>query len=402
MDSNKTKYPSGARSGRALRVLNRRTISIRTFPTSPFLPKSVSQRFFQQINYSSSTEDSSAELLALQLCEQDEVLCITGSGARPLDLLTAAPVKISSIDFCAEQNHLLRLKMEAFRQLSYTEMCGFLGIQEPMQAATLRLQMFETLAAKLPAATSQFWRQHLNYIRRGVLYCGTWERLLRVLSFTTWLRRSRVKGLLACESLDAQRDYWEKHWTGWQFKTYLQLLSTRFLWTSIVREPGARLIPKDFNVAGYLHDCLTRMASHSLLRSNPYANLLFYGKYTSHCKLPQHLREENFDLVRARLDQVSVIDGDLDAYLRHHQSHFDAFSLSDFASYAPEETYEAVWDSVAQAARPGARFCERLFLVKRKLAGQHLRRDEELERELASIDHTCLYSFHAGSFDQSI
>ena len=59
----------------------------------------MKEDFFNKINYSASNEDSESERIALSLTSEDTVLCITGSGARSLDLLVDSPKEIVSIDF---------------------------------------------------------------------------------------------------------------------------------------------------------------------------------------------------------------------------------------------------------------------------------------------------------------
>lgn len=52
-------------------------------------------------------------------------------------------------------------------------------------------------------------------------------------------------------------------------------MTNRFLWTHIIREPGAKLIKKDFNVVKYTLDKLNHLMSVSLLKENDFANLIF-------------------------------------------------------------------------------------------------------------------------------
>ena len=352
-------------------------------------------KFFQQINYSSSTEDSDAELLALKLASYETVVCVTGSGARTLDLIPCRPEKIFSVDFNAAQNHLLRLKLAAYSKLNYPEFCAFLGLNDQFTRSQ-KLEIYHSLAGELSSDCRQYWNNSKSQISKGILYCGTWEKLLRAMSKTTVLRTRHVNGLLNSKTVQEQSDYWEKHWSGWFFKTYLKVLSNRFLWTSIIREPGAKLIPVDFDVANYLYECLRKMARHSLMSENPYANLLFCGRYTSRCKLPPHLREQNYSVIKDGLERVKVVDEDLAGFLARSENRFDAFSLSDFSSYASEKEYNETWQAVINAARKDAKFCERQFLVKRHLALQALRRDQQLEEQLKKVDHTCLYTFCAG------
>ena len=68
--------------------------------------------FLETINYSSSNEDSYSEWKALSIGPDDSILCITGSGSRPLDLLIKGPREIVSLDFNPCQNFLLKFKIE--------------------------------------------------------------------------------------------------------------------------------------------------------------------------------------------------------------------------------------------------------------------------------------------------
>jgi S-adenosylmethionine-diacylglycerol 3-amino-3-carboxypropyl transferase len=88
----------------------------------------MSNQFFNKINYSACNEDSESELQALSLTKSDTLLCITASGARPLDLLIGKPKKIISIDFNRTQNYLLSLKIAAYKTLNYSEFLSFIGV----------------------------------------------------------------------------------------------------------------------------------------------------------------------------------------------------------------------------------------------------------------------------------
>ena len=84
--------------------------------------------FFETINYSSVNEDSNSEFKALNINKNDTVLCITGSGARILDLLIKDPKEIVAVDFNPCQNFLLELKIAAIQKLEYEDFLRFIGI----------------------------------------------------------------------------------------------------------------------------------------------------------------------------------------------------------------------------------------------------------------------------------
>ena len=136
----------------------------------------MKEDFFNKINYSASNEDSESERIALSLTSEDTVLCITGSGARSLDLLVDSPKEIVSMRFqSSSKNFLLELKIAAFKSLTYDELMEFLGVR----SSENRVVMFDQLKTQLSADALNFWQKHNHLIKAGVLYCGTWERLLK-------------------------------------------------------------------------------------------------------------------------------------------------------------------------------------------------------------------------------
>jgi S-adenosylmethionine-diacylglycerol 3-amino-3-carboxypropyl transferase len=354
----------------------------------------MKEDFFSKIVYSSSNEDSESERLALQLNNEDSVLCITGSGARSLDLLVDSPKEIVSIDFNPAQNFLLELKIAAFKTLSYDELLEFLGVRSSED----RIILFDKIKKHLSTNALDFWQKRMKLIKDGVLYCGTWERLLNKMLKFAYFRRKKIKALLEATTIEEQQRIWKSKWDTFSWRLFIGVLSNRFLWVKIIREPGAKLIPKDFNVKQYMLDRIEYMAMNFKLSENHYANLLFNGSYMESCILPHHLRPENFDVVRENIERIEIVTASLLDYLPKNKGRFSKFSLSDFSSYAPPEIYHSIWENVIFSAKSGAVFCERYFLVKRNPEKQFtvLQKDLELEISVAKKDISAIYTFGIG------
>ncbi len=358
--------------------------------------------FFTKINYSACNEDSESERRALQLTHTDTVLCITGSGARPLDLLIDKPAKIISVDFNATQNYLLALKIAAYQTLTYAEFLVFIGMDE----ASHRAALYHKVTAQLSPAVKDWWDAHYALIARGLLYAGTWERLLRSLSKVAFFRTRQLQILMASPSLDSQKAYWNTHWDNTTWRLFLKLLSNRLLWTKVIQEPGALLIPQTFDIYAYMHTRLNHLAHTHLLRDNHFAHLLFYGQYQNTCLLPIHLRKEYFDTIRSQVDKIEIVTDSLGHVLDQKPivQQITAYSLSDFSSYAAPAMYADIWTRIATHSQPGTRFCERQFLVKRSPEALHsaIKRNPELEAQLMQQDLTAIYSFCVGQIQSRI
>jgi len=356
--------------------------------------------FFNKINYSASNEDSESERKALEIGEDDTVLCITGSGARTLDLLVDSPKKIISIDLNPTQNYLLELKIAAFKNLKYNEFTKFIGLHNSEN----RLKLFEILSKDLSAEALFFWKENISLVKKGILYCGTWEKLLREMLKFAKSRQKIINKLMTSGSLEEQQSIWQKKWDTWVWRLYLKVISNRFLWVNIIREPGAKIIPKSFDVYSYMKNRIEYLVMNFDLKKNHYANLLFCGEYKDSCILPHHLREDNFELIRKNLSRIEIITDSLSGYLKKQESSISAFSLSDFSSYAPEDVYYSVWKHIIYAATPGAKFCERLFVVKRNPEKEYreIERNSYLENSINNEDEAAIYTFCAGSINKNL
>lgn len=356
----------------------------------------MTNSFFEKINYSACNEDSESERKALRLTKKDTILCITGSGARPLDLLIDSPKKIISIDFNATQNYLLALKIAAYKSLNYSEFKSFIGLDTNFS----RQEIHKKVANLLSLEVKTYWDKHFNLIENGLLYCGTWESILRTMVKWAFFRRKEIKNLMESRTVEIQQVYWTKYWNNSLWRFFLKTISNRFLWTKIIREPGALLIPKEFDVYDYMSSRMNYLANNHLLRTNHFANLLFYGEYKPDCLLPIHLREENFEIIKNQVDKIEIVTDSLLNVLDNKKlvGSVSAYSLSDFSSYANAEMYNEVWNKIVKNATHETKFCERFFLVKREpeKLNKLIERDYVLEKQLCDEDLSAIYTFCVG------
>ncbi|BCE03136.1 DUF3419 family protein [Marinicellulosiphila megalodicopiae] len=354
--------------------------------------------FFSTIIYSASNEDSLSELKALQLTSQDTVLTITGSGARALDLLIDGPKKIISIDMNKRQNFLLHLKIQAYQQLEYCEFKAFLGLDD----CDDRLAIYDQLKNGLTSDAKQYWDNESDKIQKGVLYCGVWESYLLKLSWLTKFRASTIEQLFNAATLEEQSNIWNNQWDGFFWQQFIKILNVRWIWKYLLKEPGIDLIDKKLHIGRYIHDRLTHVVGHQSVKKNPFLNLIIFGKYNDDC-LPLHLQACHFDTIKQSVEKIETVTQPIDEYLNENPDSIDAFSISDFSSYANKQQYQSIWRSVMLGAKKGARICERFFLVNyqpEKIEGVNIKRNVELEQKLLDQDHSFIYSFNCAKIEQ--
>lgn len=349
--------------------------------------------FCQTINYSSCNEDSLSEMKALRIREHDRVLCISGSGARTLDLLTAGPAEIVSVDFNPCQNFLLELKMGAIARLDYEEFVEFMGIRPSDQ----RTETYKRLRGGLSHAARNYWDRNLRSIRKGALYQGRWEKYFKKQAiFMGVLRPELLQALFAEYDLSRQARLWSEVWDSPEWRTFLRLVSCRAVWKYAFGDPGFyRYVPKGVSIYGYLQGKFDNASKKICFKDSPYAWMLFFGRFDG--ALPPYLRRESFENLKENLHRVRLATWSLGDFLEECEpDFFDKFSLSDFSSYANADEHARIWRGVLNSARSGARVCERQFLVKRELpvdVQPFVRREKVLERELEDTDNSMFFSF---------
>lgn len=365
------------------------------------------QKFFSKINYSAANEDPISEIKALKISGDDEVLAISGSGARSLDLLTQKPKRIVSIDFNPTQNHLLALKIEAYKHLDYESFCYFVGLSDKAPDLSKRVDIYWDLRNNLSKTSSDFWDSNLEDIRNGVLYCGQWERFIRYMSSFSKPLQKTIDRMFTASTIEEQVEIWQQHWNTKFWRFCLQCCSRRFLWKHVFKEPGIDCVPYSFNICKYMYDCFEKVVRQQLMRDNPFLQLIFFGRYHPDFVKPLHLQKEHFNLIKNYVERVEVVTGSLVDFLHDegNRSRFNGFSLSDFSSYAPDAAYQAIWEGVVKSGAEGAKVCERQFLVKRRpedALGSVINRDLAMQDHLAKIDHSFIYTFICGSLKLAV
>lgn len=354
--------------------------------------------FFETLNYASVNEDWRTEADALRLAGGERVLCVTGSGDRPLDLLPGDPVGVVAIDLNPAQNHLLALKMAALDELEYPEYSAFLGLRDAPGA--WRVETWRRLRHALSSECRSFWREHEAAIRAGVIYQGRWERHYRRLASLARLLRPRlIDTLFSFDDIGEQRDFVRERWdTAFWRAVWLvachPLVSRYFFgdpafYSHVAVSPGR-----------ILYDRMLATLERHLARENFMVGLVLNGRLPEG-DLPPYLTEEGHALIRYRLDRVELVTADVVEFLHGSGAgRFHAFSLSDVPSFLSREAFRRLVEGVVRCAEPRARVCVRQFLTRYDVPddlANRLERESRLEARLTAEDRAFAYDFIVGT-----
>lgn len=347
--------------------------------------------FFQSLNFSSTNEDGDTENAALADCER--ILCVTGSGTRPLDLLMTDAREIIALDVNPAQNALLALKIAAISKLDRSRCLAFLGISPSLS----RREDYTDLRQDLPAFARAFWDAQPRLIEQGIWSAGKWERLMRWNARALALFRGRaVDSLMNARTIDEQAAIWRRSFVGGPMRNAVEAFARDLIWRLFMREPSSAFLPSARQVTERLARDFERASRSFLFRDSDLATLVFRGALTADGALPAHLRVENHARIRERVGRIQILTRGIADLSVADTGPCDGFSLSDFGSYCGAADYAACWRGVMAISAPGARFCERIFLNEMPPPSPDIRIDDAASERLNRSDRSIIYRTRAG------
>jgi S-adenosylmethionine-diacylglycerol 3-amino-3-carboxypropyl transferase len=339
-----------------------------------------------------------SEIKALDIKEDDTVVCITGSGGRTLNLLTSGPKEIISVDFNPIQNWMLELKINAVKNLDYDTYCGFLGLRPCKN----RDQIFDRISAGLSDETSKFWCENIRLIKKGILYQGEFERHYRICSvFIKLFRYRKVKKLFSFCDLNEQIKFYHKEWDNkfWNFMVSLDSSGSNF--ERSMKDPAFYMYThKDFDYQKFFHDSFQKAIMTGLACDNHFLGLTIDGSYKRVRTLPLYLQRDKFDILKANIDRIKIVTDSLESFLKKMADcSIDKYSISDVSGYLDDGQYQAIFHEIIRTAKDQAVFCCRNFIVQKEVPEvfkPYIIRNTELEKELEHTDLAFVYTFVTG------
>lgn len=353
--------------------------------------------FFSLLRYSFGNEDWKTEEEALNIQPQDQVLCITASGDRPLNLLSRECKKMICLDANPVQNYLLQLKIAAMSVLEHHQYLAFLGAIPGKD----RKQTLQKLLPHMDSKAAHFWIKHEKMIIKGIIYQGAVERLTSIIAKVfAILRGKKVERLFAIDNLEEQRKFVKDEWDSYIWRQIFNLVLNPLISRFIIEDPGLTNIGSDIKPGTYIYERIHASLGRELANKTPLLSLLLRGRVAQEAFSP-YLTESGTQTIKTRLPSLEIHTSDLLNYLDSiTQPTFDVFSLSDVASYLTYPNFIRLLKNIIRTAKPGARFCLRQFLSSYEIPS-HLQkyfiRNYALEKCLEQQDNCFVYRFLTGT-----
>lgn len=310
-------------------------------------------------------EDPVLEIDALRVRNGGNYVVVGSGGCTALSMIAAGAGHVAAVDLNKTQNHLTELKAVSLCIMSPWEYQGFLGA-EPMSGLR-RSRIYSVLRRHLSAEATAYWDANVELVEGGVLGAGTSERFIRMLARLIRAgvhSRSRIDRLLACRTLEEQRQFYLNEWNSRRWRALFSVLVNRWTFNKTY-DPAFFANVDNPSFARHFHGLFERAICQVPVGTNYFLHYMLTERYPvlRQGGVPPYL-DPTWD---PTLDEVcgslELIDGRYEDYLASCEtSSVDGFALSNICEWMDDFNIEGLFEEVVRVAKPGARVCFRNFV----------------------------------------
>ena len=323
-------------------------------------------KVYDNILFASCWEDPSLDREAFQIGPSSIVFTITTGGCNAFAFLLDDPKEVIALDINPHQNYLFELKISAFRKLNYSRMLAFFGVRPSSdRLATYRKDLRESLS---PEART-FWDANPQAIKSGIIHCGRWERYLRLLrkAFNLIIGGRKIRGIFELGDAEKRKTYYQSQWVTLRWKFFVSIFLSKRVMSFLFTKDFFAQLDTNFSFGkhfeGRIRFGLTELPPP---KTNSFISYMMLGSYIDPTAMPIYLREENFEIIRARLNRITIISESCENYFaRLPENRISHFNFTNIFEWMPATNFEELLKETIRVAMPGATLTYRNLLVPR-------------------------------------
>lgn len=322
---------------------------------------------FDFIRYANCWEDPELVLEALHPLEHETVLSIASAGDNSFSLLCGNPKKVIAVDFNPAQIACVDLRKTAILKLNYENTLAFLGITPAQNREEI---YHNTLRAELREESKQYWDQHIEGIKNGIIHYGKFERYLKwfgtkLLPFIQG--EKKISTLLEKKSVEEQEQFYSNHWDTVLWKVLFKVFFSK----TIMGRAG-----RDAEFFAYMEtspaEAILKRTKHALTAiptfSNPYLRYILTGNFNG--GLPHYLKKENYTIIRKNLGKLELLQMGVLQAMDLYPQEITRFNLSDIFEYMSVEEFAKISEALFKKSGDHAKVAYWNLLAYRNL-GSH-------------------------------
>ncbi len=339
-------------------------------------------------------EDPVSDHAALKIKPNDAIMAITSGGCNVLGFLMFDPKVIYSLDINPTQSYLLELKIAAMKTFDFNDFKTFAGLTP----STGRAEMYEKLLPLLSQEAIDYFNNQSKLIKEGFIMNGQYEGFIKIAGKLIMLLqgRKRVLGLFEDKSQKDQEAYFDKIWDTRRFHSIFKILFNK------------HILARRGLVADYFHfddgstsfsESFYKRAKNAFrnipIKGNYFLSLYLLGKFQNDEEVPAYLKEENYQLIKSRLNRIKIYNQDAQGWIDSMPDEsIDCFALSNICELMSEKETAWLFSGVLKTARKNARVIFRNLMIPREVPDElknDIVKDTLLSKQIYASDRSFVY-----------
>ncbi len=314
--------------------------------------------------YNACWEDPRCDRELLDVDADSEIVMITSAGCNALDYLLDNPKNIHCIDMNPRQNALLELKLSVFRNAGFDELYQLFGRGVCRDAETIYRHK---LRSDMPEFAQKYWDKNMNFfeggkIRKTFYYHGATGVMAWALS--SYLKAQKelyknIQRLLNAESFDIQRElYYQLE--PLLLKGSVQWFMNRPIAMYMLGVPDSQISlfkNSESGASGFIRQCMRNVFTQLPVKDNYFWKVYLEGSYSPDC-CPNYLKEENFNIIRNRVNRVKTYNTTVSDFLikePNSYSHYVLLDHQDWLAANEKLALEEEWRHILKNSKKGTK-----------------------------------------------
>lgn len=330
---------------------------------------------FNFIRYANCWEDANLLLDALDITNKTGLSVLSG-GDNTLAMLLKNPQKIVAFDINETQIHLFNLKKAGIKYLCYDDFVSLLGVYNTSKS----YKIFQTLKDKMEPTSFQFFSEHPDYFRKGIINIGKFEhyfQLFKRFIIPTFATKKQIQKLASFQDVAKQKAYYETVINNRRLNAIFNIFFGFKVMGKFGRDKSFYdHVESKKNSGQKFREHFDYGITHIANYNNPYINYILTNHFSEHC-LPLYLQKQNFDIIKQRIDRVEIKNTDLIGIT----GKYDFFNLSDIFEYLDDQAYKENCVKLRAISKPNSQIAYYNMQGKRYLDSIHFELQEKLSKD---------------------